>query len=71
MSEFNSVFEKIIKEMTSASVLGDVSTHGGAVGNSDFYAKGETRIPMGGAVYTRAGKLTTNKKNKKGKRRKK
>lgn len=37
--------------------------HGGAVGNSDFYAHGDARIPYVMGYFTRKGKL--NKKRKK------
>ena len=40
------------------------------ISGSDFYAPGDARIPKGGAVYTRAGKIKR-KKNKKRKRSKK
>lgn len=39
------------------------------ISGSDFYAPGDARIPKGGAVYTRAGKLKR-KKRRKNKRKK-
>ncbi len=39
------------------------------ISSSDFYAPGDARIPKGGAVYTRAGKLKR-KKRRKNKRKK-
>lgn len=32
--------------------------------SSDFYAPGDARIPKGGAIYTRAGKVTRKKRKK-------
>ena len=34
------------------------------ISSSDFYAPGDTRIPKGGAVYTRTGKLRRKKRKK-------
>lgn len=39
------------------------------ISGSDFYAPGDARIPKGGAVYIRAGKLKR-KKRRKNKRKK-
>lgn len=53
---------------------GDIGTYGGAVGNNDFYAAGDARIPVsiyGGKVLTRAGTTGSGKKHKKGKKGKK
>ena len=45
--------------MTAGGALGDSA--GGFspdnISGSDFYAPGDARVPRGGAVYTRAGKL--------------
>jgi hypothetical protein len=43
--------------------------HGGAVGNSDFYAPGDARIPFALGYFSRQGKLRK-KKKRKSKRRK-
>ena len=40
-----------------------------SISGSDFYAPGDARIPKGGAVYTRAGKLRR-KRRRKNKRKK-
>ncbi len=52
--------------MTSAGALGGSS--GGFspnnISGSDFYAPGDARIPKGGAVYTRSGKLRKRKRKK-------
>ena len=55
------------ESMTAGAALGG-SAEGfspDSISGSDFYAPGDARIPKGGAVYTRAGKL----KRKKGKKR--
>lgn len=53
---------------------------GGSVGgfspnnitSSDFYAPGDSRVPMGKSVFTRAGKVSTkSRKTRRKKRRKK
>lgn len=54
---------------------GAINTAGGGfspnnISGSDFYAPGDARIPKGGAVYTRAGKLRARKKRKNKKRKK-
>lgn len=55
------------ENMTSAGALGGSS--GGFspdnISGSDFYAPGDARIPKGGAVYTRAGKLKRKLRKKK------
>jgi hypothetical protein len=53
---------------------GDIGTYGGAVGNNDFYAAGDARIPTsiyGGKVLTRAGTTGNGEKRKKRKKGKK
>jgi hypothetical protein len=40
------------------------------ISGSDFYAPGDARIPKGGAVYTRAGKLRRRKRKQKNKSKK-
>jgi len=44
---------------------GSSGEFGGAVGNSDFYATGDTRVPKVLGTYTRNGKLKSRKKKKK------
>ena len=39
-----------------------------SISGSDFYAPGDTRIPKGGAIYTRAGKLKRKKRKKRKKK---
>lgn len=60
------------ESMTSAGALG--SNSGGFspdnISGSDFYAPGDARIPKGGAVYTRAGKLKQKKRKKRNKSKK-
>ncbi len=60
------------ESMTAGVALGGSS--GGFspnnISGSDFYAPGDARIPKGGAVYTRAGKLKRKKRNKKNKSKK-
>ena len=34
------------------------------ISGSDFYAPGDARIPKGGSVYTRAGKLKRRRRKK-------
>ena len=55
--------------MTTGEALGGSS--GGFsptnISGSDFYAPGDARIPKGGAVYTRAGKLKRKKRKKRNK----
>ena len=54
------------ENLTAGEVLG--GSPGGFssdnISSSDFYAPGDTRIPKGGAVYTRAGKLKRKKRKK-------
>ncbi len=54
------------ENMTAGAALGGSS--GGFspdnISSSDFYAPGDARIPKGGAVYTRAGKLKRKKRKK-------
>lgn len=44
--------------------------HGGAVGNSDFYAPGDARIPFALGYFSRQSKLRKKKRKKKRKTRK-
>jgi hypothetical protein len=57
------------ENMTAGEALGGSS--GGfspnSTSGSDFYAPGDARIPKGGAVYTRAGKLKRKKRKKRNK----
>lgn len=57
------------ENMTAGEALGGSS--GGfspnSISGSDFYAPGDARIPKGGAVYTRAGKLKRKKRKKRNK----
>lgn len=59
------------ESMTVGAALG--GSAGGfspdSIFGSDFYAPGDARIPKGGAVYTRAGKLRR-KRRRKNKRKK-
>lgn len=62
--------KKGLKEtMTASNTFGgspNIGTHGGAVGNSDWYAPGDTRIPkVLGGIQTRHGMLKKKKKKKK------
>ena len=58
--------------MTMGSVTG--GSAGGFspdnISGSDFYAPGDARIPKGGVVYTRAGKLKRKKRKNKNKSKK-
>ncbi len=60
------------ENMTVGSALG--GSEGGFspdnISSSDFYAPGDARIPKGGAVYTRAGKLKRKKRKNKNKSKK-
>jgi hypothetical protein len=61
---------EIIKEDNIAGgggVFGDGPSfgHGGAVGNSDFYASGDSRIPYVLGYFSRKGKLKSKKKKRK------
>ena len=62
-------FKKSINEMIEADVVGIASTHGGSVGNTDFYATGDSRVPksiFGGVVFRRSDMYRKrNKKRKK------
>ena len=40
------------------------------ISSSDFYAPGDARIPKGGAVYSRAGKLRRKRRKKNSKAKK-
>lgn len=65
---------KIVEEMffkedlDAGTVFGDVPGHGGDIENSDWYAQGDARIPLGMGLQTRFGKRK--KKNTKKKKRK-
>ena len=54
------------ENMTAGAALGGSS--GGFspdnISSSDFYATGDARIPKGGTVYTRVGKLKRKKRKK-------
>jgi hypothetical protein len=60
------------ENMTVGAALG--GSNGGFspdnISGSDFYAPGDARIPKGGAVYTRAGKLRRKKRKQKNKSKK-
>lgn len=62
--------KKGLKEtMTVSNTFGgssNIGTHGGAVGNSDWYAPNDTRIPkiLGKGVQTRRGLLKKKKKKR-------
>lgn len=66
--DYKKLFNKILEQNISGpgGVFGDASSmgHGGAVGNQDFYATGDARVPkVLGKTQTRTG--TTGKKKKK------
>ena len=68
-------YVKLIREDNVAAgggVFGDGPSfgHGGAVGNSDFYAPGDARIPFALGYFSRQGKLRKKKRKKKRKTRK-
>jgi hypothetical protein len=50
---------------TGDGVFGNFAGHDGDVGNTDFYATDDNRIPYTLGVQTRNGKLKTKKKGKK------
>jgi hypothetical protein len=54
-------------EAAGGGVFGDGPSfgHGGAVGNSDFYAPGDARIPFALGYFSRQGKLRKKKRKKK------
>lgn len=63
-------FKKFLKEMNAAGAggvfgVGSSGEFGGAVGNTDFYAPGDARIPKVLGTYNRNGKLKSRKKRKK------
>ena len=60
------------ESITAGAALGGSSEgfSSNNISGSDFYAPGDARIPKGGAVYTRAGKLKRKKRNKKNKSKK-
>jgi hypothetical protein len=63
-----SAFRRSLNEMMEADVVGVVSTHGGSVGNKDFYATGDSRIPksiFGGVIFRRIKLKKKHKKRKK------
>lgn len=55
------------ENLTSGGALGDIS--GGFTADTpfshDFYAPGVMKIPKGGSVFTRSGKLKRSKKKRK------
>lgn len=60
----------LIREDNAAGgggVFGDGPSfgHGGAVGNSDFYAPGDSRIPFALGYFSRQGRLKKKKRKKK------
>ena len=63
-------FKKFIYEMNIAGaggVFGDAPSmgHGGDVGNSDFYAPGDSRIPsIIGGIFRRPGMAKNKKRHK-------
>lgn len=62
-------FKKFIREMNVSGAggvfgVGGSGEYGGAVGNNDFYAPGDARIPKALGTYTRKGKLKSRKKKK-------
>ena len=62
------IYDTMLQEMVSGDALGAVIGHGGDVGNTDWYAPGDARVPkILGSVQTRNGKLKKGKKKKKSK----
>jgi hypothetical protein len=60
-------FKSYFQEMNMAGpggVFGGFESTGGAVGNIDSYAKGDSRVPKVLGMYTRSGKLRARKKKK-------
>ena len=56
----------IYEEMGAGDVLGDSGAeYGGAVGNNDFYAPGDTRRPVVLGAQDRKGEICKCKKGKK------
>ena len=72
-------FKKFINEMNVSGAgevfgIGSSMEYGGSVGNTDFHAPGDTRIPNVLGTYTRNGKIKGGKKiskRKKSRKRKK
>ena len=69
-------YVKLIREDNMAAgggVFGDGPSfgHGGAVGNSDFYAPGDARIPFALGYFSRQGKLRKKKGRKRRSKRRK
>lgn len=63
-------FKDFILEINAASAGGvfgggDSFGHGGLVGNFDFYASGDSRIPQIFGTFSRAGKVAKKKKKNK------
>jgi hypothetical protein len=63
-------FKKFISEMNVAGAGGvfgggDSFGHGGMVGNFDFYATGDSRIPQVIGTFSRAGKVAKGRKKNK------
>lgn len=63
-------FKNFLREMNVSGAggvfgVGSSGEFGGSVGNSDFYAPGDTRVPQVLGAYSRKGKLKSRKKRKK------
>jgi hypothetical protein len=60
-------FKRSLNEMIESGVVGVASTHGGAVGNTDFYATGDSRIPKSlfSGVISRHGMSGSKKRKRK------
>lgn len=75
MSRFEQLYYKLLELNTAGAggAFGDAPSmgHGGDVpGGSDFYAPGDSRLPKILGVYSRNGKVNTNKRKGKKKGRK-
>lgn len=67
-NKLQKLYIKIINEMDSGDIFGNIPGNGGNIENNDFYATGDTRRPkLLGGVQTRSG---MNKKKKRKKSRK-
>jgi len=67
--EGEGAYQAMLESMTAGAggVFGDAPSmgHGGAVGNTDFYATGDARLPKGGVTISRFGKVGKKKRKKK------
>lgn len=64
-TKLGQLYIEILNEMNSGDIFGNIPGHGGDIENTDFYAKGDTRIPkLLGGVQTRSGILKKKKRKK-------